>query len=966
MLLGQKAMVCDSDKHFAISQGQMLEMLPSDFLEFTNVNNNLYALEIKDANGNIIPDNILTYHADTRTYIATVTDTSSNNKCWSNFMLSGLTNSNALAKCKSLVERILGPNGFVNLTPAIIDDGSSGFVSLSLDQTVFDCDDHGKTIKVKLSAIDANNIISQCPCDVKVEDKLPGNIIMKSNVNIQVNALTPTTITPEMVGTFYDNCAPVSLQVVPNQISCDSPNPLTVKLVAQDKSGAVISASTLVNHTSTNMINTMVCNDQITVMANPTASVVISPAMILEGNYSCNASFEVSLSYNGVTFPNPEVSWNDAGKNIFCAVKEIHTGNTCWGTLNVVHASGCSLPFVVCDTRCPDDSPGDCNSGYTNDDNLDWPCGFDIYVCDNTVTSNLSPNQLTSLYGVPLKNTKPQFVNYNCSAVFMAYSDQVISINGIGDPSVKVFRTWTVLDWSGGITYTYVQIFYVYVNSLEICDTAPWNTPFGDCASGHTGTDAVEWPADITVSFANVSITALKANPLVHPNDVEPVLVGNCSSVFGKTYLDVVTNIDANTKLVTRTWSVLNWQTNQSISYVQTITLLTNAANLVCVKTYYDEPINDVNLGLGVTDESGCATINFVPNYEIRPSKSSNAREGIDIMDLVTIYEGILNIRKLNPYQKIAADINGVNGVTTLDMIYIQKLLDGDIDNWPGTTPVWKFIDKNHQIINETITPYHDFINTNNLIYSNEFIGIKMGDVNGSYRQDEDGNRPAFTVLKADDVALNKGETYQTSFSSDRNQSLVAVKLDFNIKDKGISILNVESDILPGFDQTKHVIITENNISISWAIDLEVTPQGISLRNNEDFLKITYISNKNSIISDVLDLNLEVSNQIKQNGDVDPVNVNLFWDFKIINGIADAAVSRLNVTPNPFTNSISVLGLNEDAQYDVLNSAGISIHAGNMPVDGQLVLSNIENGFYFLRIFEKGKKPSIHKLIKIE
>jgi len=299
-------------------------------------------------------------------------------------------------------------------------------------------------------------------------------------------------------------------------------------------------------------------------------------------------------------------------------------------------------------------------------------------------------------------------------------------------------------------------------------------------------------------------------------------------------------------------------------------------------------------------------------------------------------------------------------------LVYIRKMIDGEIDNWPFNTPVWKFLDKNHQIVNGLVTPYRDFINTNNLIYSNEFIGIKMGDVNGSYNADMGSNAPIFTVLKADDIALNKGETYQTSFSSDRNQSLVAVKLDFSIKDKGISIIDVESDVLPGFDKTKNVIITEDNIQISWAIDLDVTPQGVALRNNEDFLKFNYISNKNTIISDVIDLNQEVTNQIKQSGDVDPANVNLFWDLKIINGIAENPLSHLKVQPNPFYDYIQIVGLTTDANYEVSDASGRTLISGLVNGDGIVDLHALNNGFYILKISQNDKVHVTHKIIKLK
>jgi hypothetical protein len=943
-------------------------MLPSDFIAINNIVDNDYTLEIKDADENVISNNIIQFSSNAESYIAIIKNKETLNTCWSNFTVIPHSGANAIARCKQNLSVSLNAFGKYFITPNLVDNSSTGYQTLDINRGELNCEDLGVTQLVKLSATGTDNVINQCICGVEVQDNLPPFVIMESNFSISLNSLNPYTLTPELVGSYGDNCEIQSLQVIPNEITCNSPNPSTVRLIVTDMGGNVVSATTQVSYTTTNvnMNGAIVCNDQITIEVNPTSSITITPQMVLEGNYSCNSIFNVKISYNGVEYPSPKVDWDDAGKIIICQVTDEITGNSCWGYINVEPIEGCDLPFVVCDTLCPNGNAGNCASGYTNEDNIDWPCGFDIYVCDGVNANHLSPEELETLHSVPSENVRPQIINFDCSVIFIAYSDQVISLGAQPSQNKKIVRTWTILNWLDNNTYEYTQIFNVFYNGLEICDTLPWNTPFGDCASGHTDTDAIEWPADITVENAQISLNSLRTNPDVHPNDVEPTLVENCTSAYQIAYFDVVNNIDGNTKLIQRTWNVFNWFSTVNSTYVQNITLNYDNVNQVCAFTYYGEPIDDVNMGLGVTDESGCTTFNFVENYEIHPSKTGNAIDDVDIMDLVMVYEGVLNIRELNPYQMIAADINGVNGVTTLDMVTIKKMIDGEIDNWPFNTPVWKFIDKNHQIVNDLVTPYRDFINTNNLIYSNEFIGIKMGDVNGSYSADVDSNKPVFTVIKADDIALNKGETYETSFSSDRNQNLVAVKLDFEIKDKGISIKDIHSDVLPGFDQTKNVIITEDNISISWAINLDITPQGVSLRYNEDFLKITYISNKNSIISDVLDLNQEVTNQIKQSGDVDPADVNLFWDLKIVNGISDAAVSRLNITPNPFSNGINVLGLNDVAQFEVFNSAGISIRTGILNGEGQIELSNLENGFYFLKVLEKGKKPSNHKLIKVE
>lgn len=959
---------CYEDLQFSLQMNSSIKMLPSDFIAINDIVDNDYTLEIKDTDENIIPNNIIQFSSSTEVYTATVTNKETQNTCWSNFTVIPHSGANALARCKQNLSVSLNAFGKYYITPSQVDNSSTGYHTLEINRHELTCDDMGATQLVKLSATGTDNVINQCICEVEVQDNLSPYVVMESNFSIILNSINPYILTPELVGSYGDNCEIQSLQVIPNEITCNSPNPTTVRLIVTDMGGNVVSATTQVSYTTTNvnMNGVIVCNDQITVEVNPTSSITITPQMVLEGNYSCNSIFNVILSYNGVEYPSPQVDWDDAGKIITYQVTDEIAGNTCWGYVNVEPIEDCDLPFVVCDTLCPNGSPGNCASGYTNEDNIDWPCGFDIYVCDVVSAHQLSPEELETLHSVPSENVRPQIINFDCSVIFIAYSDQVFSLGSPSSQNKKIVRTWTILNWLDNNTYEYTQIFNVFYNGLEICDTLPWNSPFGDCASGHTDTDAIEWPADITVENALVSLNALRTNPDVHPNDVEPTLVENCTSAYEVTYYDVVTTIDDDTKLIQRTWNVHNWVSSVTRTYVQNITLNYDNVNQVCAFTYYEEPIDNVNMGLGNTNESGCTTFDFVEDYNIRPSKTGNARNNVDIMDLVMVYEGVLSIRELNPYQMIAADINGVNGVTTLDLVYIRKMIDGEIDNWPFNTPVWKFLDKNHQIVNGLVTPYRDFINTNNLIYSNEFIGIKMGDVNGSYNADMGSNAPIFTVLKADDIALNKGETYQTSFSSDRNQSLVAVKLDFSIKDKGISVLDVESDVLPGFDKTKNVIITEDNIQISWAIDLDVTPQGVALRNNEDFLKFTYVSNKNSIISDVLNLNQEVTNQIKQSGDVDPANVNLFWDLKIVNGIAENPLSHLKVQPNPFYDYIQITGLTTDANYEVSDASGRTLISGMVNTDGIVDLHALNNGFYILKISQNDRVHVTHKIIKLK
>ncbi|MBK8888588.1 MAG: hypothetical protein IPN46_19520 [Saprospiraceae bacterium] len=65
----------------------------------------------------------------------------------------------------------------------------------------------------------------------------------------------------------------------------------------------------------------------------------------------------------------------------------------------------------------------------------------------------------------------------------------------------------------------------------------------------------------------------MKSNPDVHPNDVEPVLASSCGTTYTKSFNDAISQLNATTLLITRTWSAFNNQTNVKTTFVQNHTI---------------------------------------------------------------------------------------------------------------------------------------------------------------------------------------------------------------------------------------------------------------------------------------------------------------------------------------------------------------------------------------------------------
>lgn len=143
-----------------------------------------------------------------------------------------------------------------------------------------------------------------------------------------------------------------------------------------------------------------------------------------------------------------------------------------------------------------------------------------------------------------------------------------------------------------------------------------------------------------------------------------------------------------------------------------------------------------------LTDAEGKYTFgvqdNFL-NYTLSTSFDDNYLTGASTLDLVLIVRYMLGIQPfLNPYQIIAADINGDNIIKVNDLTLLRKLILGIVSEI-STNTSWNFLRSDFEFVNplnplpelanSIESPYiYEFSTPSNSGY--DFIGIKTGDVN--------------------------------------------------------------------------------------------------------------------------------------------------------------------------------------------------------------------------------------------
>jgi hypothetical protein len=139
-----------------------------------------------------------------------------------------------------------------------------------------------------------------------------------------------------------------------------------------------------------------------------------------------------------------------------------------------------------------------------------------------------------------------------------------------------------------------------------------------------------------------------------------------------------------------------------------------------------------------LTDENGQYAFDFNimgEDYAITAEKNDDWLNGVSTLDLVMIQRHVLGLDNLNSgYKLVAADINNDQQITAVDLIELRKLILGIYTSLPDNES-WRFIDAKQPLSSVNPWPINEEVNISSLatdMMSEDFVGAKVGDVNGS------------------------------------------------------------------------------------------------------------------------------------------------------------------------------------------------------------------------------------------
>lgn len=333
-------------------------------------------------------------------------------------------------------------------------------------------------------------------------------------------------------------------------------------------------------------------------------------------------------------------------------------------------------------------------------------------------------------------------------------------------------------------------------------------------------------------------------------------------------------------------------------------------------------PVENVSLKLTgdkseekTSDQTGHYTfheLNANSDYTITPYKDDDYLNGVSTFDLILITKHILGSRKLeSPYRLIAADVDRSNSISALDLIQLRKLILSISKTLPNNTS-WRFIPANYSFpdpSNPWFASFPEVLNYNDLqsaISDGDFIGLKIGDVNGNATanssMNSERNLAGVFHLQLEDREITVGKEYRLRFTADELKDIQGCQ--FTLNHAGLELLEIEYGAL----RAENIGLPEDNaITISWNHRADLPAQAYS----STLFTLVFQAQQTARLSKLIHLNSRYTQAEAYNMADEVLEVTLrFEDRRNLEdldrrNLEDSFYLQQNV-PNPFSNQTAI------------------------------------------------------------
>ena len=816
------------------------------------------------------------------------------------------------AVCDDQVNVALTQNGEARVYAATFDEGSNDNSCLAsikvrrMDQpaaafgpyVVFDCADIGQLVQVELLAIDCAGNTNSCWSNATVEDKLAPSISCPPAQSIACHHSTNWDYagTPEV----FDNCGVADLD-----------------FTDQDNTNSCGAGQILRTWTATdNFGNSSSCVQTIYLFDNTPVEVHFPPDYT---TYECTSVDDLHPDNLPAPFGRPEVLYAD------CEL--IATNYEDW----VFTAASESCVKVLREWRIIDW----CTYEYGGTEGI-WSETQILKIQDTLPPTFTCPDDLV----VPTSFT-------GCTASFTLPQPTDIA-DCLSDVSVKITGDLGEGSQFSEVPIGQYEMKYVLedgCNNQSTCSitvtvedgTAP--TPIcleGVCVALMEGGMNELWASDIEIGSSYDNCTpyelldfrlGFEPAPGQTAPPADDVLTFTCEEE-GMNVIALWVGDKAGNWGYCLTSAVV--QDNIGTCGPDTTTTTPAAAIGGRTQDFQGDKIPEVEVQLAavaaaMTDTTGHYMFDSMPmggSYTLSAQKADNPRAGITTADLIRVARHLMGVDTLtSPYQLIAADVDQSGTIDSDDIMMLHFILLG-VQPGLADSLGWRFIPEAFVFPADSMMtqgyPQEIWIDTLHAdVMDAHFVGVKLGDVNGSSMQDTAGNLLSLQGrsasggrLEIPDQQLHPGIAYRLPIYSASGKPLQGGVLRFG--HPGLQVLEAEAaaGVLLAFDPAQ-----PNSTSLSW-----LNPEAASPERPICYLKVKV--EQPLLLSEHLSLFSE-SEQITADGTAQPVAL----AFRPRSG-------AVSVFPNPFRETVTL-------RYQLANDERVQLQVWD--AQGQLLLNTTQS-----------------------
>lgn len=713
-------------------------------------------------------------------------------------------------------------------------------------------------------------------------------------------------------------------------------------------------------------INTIECHDTTVLYVYPGFPKEIQRNHVLDYYTSSTSGiFSAVITCEdefGQEYPDNIFSFDEIGSYIIGRATLLSNGNTC--TTRILLDS---CPFYqACDTLCGNFPGVECEDGLFSQ--LKWPCDITLTNCIGPSPHTYTPARLAEITGLDLSSFLPQLNNLECQAVEMYFGDEIMDT----PDSRLIRRTFRVFIPDMNEWRYYTQEITVPFIPLGVCDFLPRDTPLGDCLSGHTSTDMVEWPADLEVIDTIISLSRLESAYLygLVPGyeNIKPNFENVCA-VPEIRYEDKLKEISDTSNIFERTWTVIDPVTDEEYSYVQTINQILFYKAEICISNPLGERISNIdleilnssNLDSIYYNDSECIELRMkrIPAREFTIFADSlgieKGMEGVNIVDVVAIRDHYEKTKLFDSKLSEIAAHFGSGVITSYTMVKMLRAITGYPDEVESAH--WAVVDStlyNYPIQNSEYSIYSSTVTVNDP--NADLILIKKGDVNFSEIMGE--NTEGEFKISIQDEIINVGESYQIDFLVSSDTDLRAFQVEFNV-------FNENADQIFWTDVPHSNVFQsspENSVFQNKQIVVRRYGYGepIEKKEGDTLFSLEFRALKNGVLSEMLTLYPSENNLAVMPVGQLPMKIVLDWKDKIINSnVHEVELEKIALFPNPASEYLEIRGITSVINYQITDMLGKVSGSGIVSEDASLNVENLNSGMYVLTMInESGARKS--------